>query len=456
MLLFAVDVDDEEAKANHIPSEQRRGWWEAERTKLWALLLVHPGAFVFRTRHGYRIVYLLPTPLPLRKLSDGVAWRTWYRRCLCYLIRAFGIEGDVSVSQWNSYFRLPHATRGNASAPENLEIIGDARSVGAWTYELSLDDVEGDLVVARGLAARGGAHSDKWAAFARELGGPATAEPDDAGDRRVSRPRPCGASSVGVEEAVPEVVEALAPLLAGFSDGRRSVYLAIAGALCWHGIGASSVAATCEAIARQAGNDDKIEKRRADAQDTARAFLSDKRVTALGHLLGSPLTLAIGEALREALWKREHIAARGVKRLRDMMTTPTPSSPPTAMRAFEDVVAEYVKNFDRSKLTVLAPPFGIDTAGLARKIAQKDERRRPFAIVHPRLQHAQVAFTALGHGRHATLHRGVLSVKNENGEPVCKYSARAQRVQNAGGSVPHLMCARCPEVDCVAPLCQRA
>ncbi len=122
MTLAVFDVDG----PDHVCTPE---WWAGELVKLDKLRAAHPGCFVYRTRGGYRIVYLLKEPITLRSAADGEAWEQRYLGWLGYLL-AFGIEADKACAQWNRLFRLPHATRGGV--PLDLETFGDVNNIGMW------------------------------------------------------------------------------------------------------------------------------------------------------------------------------------------------------------------------------------------------------------------------------------------------------------------------------------
>lgn len=134
---FVVDVDgpnhgDRAPDGSPLPLEaleQPAPWRAAERVKLDALLAIHPGAFMYETRGGYRIVYRLP-PFPC-----GPGWKPRYLAFLDYLEASFGIGGDRACADWTRLFRAPRATRNSRIGPEKRPTIGDPAAIGFWTYE---------------------------------------------------------------------------------------------------------------------------------------------------------------------------------------------------------------------------------------------------------------------------------------------------------------------------------
>jgi hypothetical protein len=131
---LVLDVDGAGHKANDV-------WWEAERAKVLDLLEEHPGAFIYRTKGGYRIVYLTSRPWRIIDAADDWAFACYYAAACRYLARRFAISADTSCGQWTRLFRAPHATREPSGGPELRETIGDPRSIGTWSCELTLEDM---------------------------------------------------------------------------------------------------------------------------------------------------------------------------------------------------------------------------------------------------------------------------------------------------------------------------
>lgn len=135
LVALVVDVDG----AGHAASD---AWWELERPKILDLLEEYPGAYVYRTRGGYRIVLLLAEPIRIVDESDDIAWACLYHAACRYLRRRFAIEADTSCAQWSRLFRAPRATRDASAGPEDREIIGDPSNVGVWSFSaLTVDDM---------------------------------------------------------------------------------------------------------------------------------------------------------------------------------------------------------------------------------------------------------------------------------------------------------------------------
>src|SRR5205823_377278 len=73
LVLFVVDV---EPGGHDAPMAESA--WTIEKLKLSALLASHPGAFIYTTRHGYRVVYRLAAPMVLASPYDGEVWKAQY------------------------------------------------------------------------------------------------------------------------------------------------------------------------------------------------------------------------------------------------------------------------------------------------------------------------------------------------------------------------------------------
>jgi hypothetical protein len=128
MVLFVADVDG----PDHTGSDE---WWLAELVKLDALRREFPGALIYRTRGGYRILYLLPAPRVLTSAEAVEGWRADYLAWIAALRLRFQICGDSSCHDWQRLYRVPHATRTTHGRPESRETLGSPYQIGAWTCE---------------------------------------------------------------------------------------------------------------------------------------------------------------------------------------------------------------------------------------------------------------------------------------------------------------------------------
>lgn len=116
--------------------ERTAAWVESEAGKLHKLEDAHPGGFVYLTRGGYRIVFLLPAPVPIESEADAKRWFQTYTAWRGYLKERFDIDADAKVSHWNSLFRVPHGAR-DGEVQEH-DTIGDPGRIGVWSVEVNL------------------------------------------------------------------------------------------------------------------------------------------------------------------------------------------------------------------------------------------------------------------------------------------------------------------------------
>jgi P4 family phage/plasmid primase-like protien len=130
MVLYAADVDDPIAHAEHTPAGDE--WRAAERAKVALLRAAHPGVFVYETRGGYRIIALPHEPIVLRTKADKQRWTARYLAFTRYLRDSFGMLADKACKDFTRLFRVPNGMRsgrrdvlptyGDPSAIEAIEI----------------------------------------------------------------------------------------------------------------------------------------------------------------------------------------------------------------------------------------------------------------------------------------------------------------------------------------------
>ena len=131
MVLLFWDVDDPIADRLKQPA---RPEWRAEMgPKRTALLRRHPGAFLYQTRGGERIVLRLgrPFPSPPRERKTLVGDLQPSR---LYLRREFGIVADPACKDFGRLFRLPNVARDGQA--ERHPPIGDAANIEAINLAL--------------------------------------------------------------------------------------------------------------------------------------------------------------------------------------------------------------------------------------------------------------------------------------------------------------------------------
>lgn len=148
MTAFVADVDDPVAHAQGIPA--RDEWRALERSKIEALLHTHPGAFVYETKGGYRILFLLAVPFQIVSRDDAAKWTRRYRLLCASLARRFGIIPDPACSDWPRCFRAPYVLRDGKR--EARPTAGDPHAIGVIDYE----PIDEDAATARQFAVTDG------------------------------------------------------------------------------------------------------------------------------------------------------------------------------------------------------------------------------------------------------------------------------------------------------------
>lgn len=125
MTAAAFDVDG----PAHVASPE---WRAAEALKVAALLKEWPGLYIYETRHGYRIVGVLPAPIVIEGPHDAELWKARYGAGLELLASRYGIEADPSCADHTRLFRLPHVVRDPGGKVESLPVMGDASAIGCF------------------------------------------------------------------------------------------------------------------------------------------------------------------------------------------------------------------------------------------------------------------------------------------------------------------------------------
>src|SRR5688572_30743770 len=121
MVLFIADADcalSHAVSGGHGEMPAPDDWWVQELEKLEYLRAEFPGAYIYRTRGGYRIVYRLETAHLLQSEADAEAWKADYLSWVAALRVRFHIYADPSCADWQRLYRVPHATRTRGGRPE--------------------------------------------------------------------------------------------------------------------------------------------------------------------------------------------------------------------------------------------------------------------------------------------------------------------------------------------------
>jgi hypothetical protein len=145
MVVFIADIDcaqSHAASGGHGDIPAPDDWWLEELEKLEYLRAAFPGAFIYRTRGGYRLIYRLSEPRILRSPSGVDIWKGDYLAWIAALRVRFAIYADPSCHDWQRLFRVPHATRHHAGRPEARETVGNPYQIGVWTCEPTMEERE--------------------------------------------------------------------------------------------------------------------------------------------------------------------------------------------------------------------------------------------------------------------------------------------------------------------------
>ena len=436
MQLVVFDVDDEEAHREHRPASD--AWREVEAPKQRALLEAHPGAVVFDTRGGYRVVALLEAPVAIATADDIPRWSRFYLLQLGYLSRRFGIIADPACKDWQRLYRLPHATRDGGPSPERRRVLGDLRNPGVWR-RLGAGDgaLGGEVEAAADLAEleRLAASSPKpWAVHARAAAPPTALPPRAAKPRATRTPSPVVAADLG---ALAPLALAVAGAIGELPRGcgvRHGARLAVAASLLERGWPRAAVERVLGDIARAMGKE--------AAAVVAETVGSTAERLELGAAVASDGWLranaaAVVEALE--LHAPREGAAASVRRELDAITPPEEVSAEDGAAAVREALE--LARADRA-LTIVRVTAG---AGKSYATAQHaaDAAARGARTVYAATTHA-VARDAVevlrARGVHASYAMGPLAHRDAAGEPTCKLHAAASSAAEAGVDVVKALC----------------
>lgn len=258
MVASVFDVDG----PNHQASE---GWWAGELVKLEGIL--EAGAFVYKTRGGYRMVFALPEPFPIRSPEDAERWTTAYLSACRLLKEDYGIIADTKCKDWPHLYRAPHATRDGVQI--DLPTYGDPGRIGEWDIiGEAIDEEPQKAAIVDSLIYREGVFKVPAPASA-----PAPHKRRDAAAKMLAA-------------AWPE-------------EGRHGAQLALAGGLCHDGWPESDALEFLCTVCREAGNEERP-KREKTIRDTYKAKAAGRPVqgwTALEGYVDSVVLDSVRRAL---------------------------------------------------------------------------------------------------------------------------------------------------------------
>jgi len=436
MQLVVFDVDDEAAHREHRPASD--AWREVEAPKVAALLEAHPGAVVFDTRGGYRVVALLEAPVAIATADDIPRWSRFYLLQLGYLSRRFGILADPACKDWQRLYRLPHATRDGGPSPERRPVLGDLRNPGVWRRLGAGDGALGDEVEAAAdlaeLERLAASNPKPWAVHARAAAPPTALPPRAAKPRATRTPSPVVAADLG---ALAPLALAVAGAIGELPKGcgvRHGARLAVAASLLERGWPRAAVERVLGDIARAMGKE--------AAAVVAETVGSTAERLELGAAVASDGWLranapAVVEALE--LHAPREGAAASVRRELDAVASPPEVSAEEGAAAVVEALER--ARADRSLVFVRVTAGAGKTFASAQHAADAAGRGERTVVLAP--THAvvrDVVAELLARGVNASHAMGPLSHRDDAGAPTCQLHTAATSAARAGQDVLRTVC----------------
>ena len=435
MQLVVFDVDDEEAHREHRPASD--AWREVEAPKQRALLEAHPGAVVFDTRGGYRVVALLEAPVAIATADDIPRWSRFYLLQLGYLSRRFGIIADPACKDWQRLYRLPHATRDGGPSPERRRVLGDLRNPGVWRREGGDEHLRGADGEAADLAEleRLAASSPKpWAVHARAAAPPTALPPRAAKPRATRTPSPVVAADLG---ALAPLALAVAGAIGELPRGcgvRHGARLAVAASLLERGWPRAAVERVLGDIARAMGKEAAAVVAETVGSTAERLELG-AAVASDGWLRANAPAVVVALELHAP---REGAAA-SVRRELDAVASPPEVSAEEGAAAVVEALER--ARADRSLVFVRVTAGAGKTFASAQHAADAAGRGERTVILAP--THAvvrDVLAELLARGVNASHAMGPLSHRDDAGDPTCQLHKAATSAARAGQDVLRTVC----------------
>ena len=435
MQLVVFDVDDEEAHREHRPASD--AWREVEAPKQRALLEAHPGAVVFDTRGGYRVVALLEAPVAIATADDIPRWSRFYLLQLGYLSRRFGIIADPACKDWQRLYRLPHATRDGGPSPERRRVLGDLRNPGVWSRERGDEHLRGADGEAADLAEleRLAASSPKpWAVHARAAAPPTALPPRAAKPRATRTPSPVVAADLG---ALAPLALAVAGAIGELPRGcgvRHGARLAVAASLLERGWPRAAVERVLGDIARAMGKEAAAVVAETVASTAERLELGAP-VASDGWLRANAPAVVVALELHAP---REGAAA-SVRRELDAVASPPEVSAEEGAAAVVEALER--ARADRSLVFVRVTAGAGKTFASAQHAADAAGRGERTVVLAP--SHAvarDVLAELLARGVNASHAMGPLSHRDDAGDPTCQLHKAATSAARAGQDVLRTVC----------------
>lgn len=427
MVLGLVDVDSPQEHRGE-DGEASPAWRAEQAARVDRLLADAPGLVAYETRKGYRLVGLLPEPVIIASDADAARWRATYLRRLAVLAREYGIVGDAACSDWTRLYRLPHATRTPAQGPEHRPLRGDPHRLGAWPALVDAPEA---------LAADVATLRSTWGEAVAAHVAPAPPAAPRAPRSRATVAPAIVADLGRLYGAARELAEALAELPRGGASKvrslRRQALIATAGALADQGW----PAAAAEALLARVITPLYPEARAADeARDLVASTAA--RITRQQAYAGLATLRELSPRAAEALRSCETPAERARRALGNI-PQPAELTPDEASRELAGALREAR---EARTLSVLAVTTGAGKTHAACEDARDAARagRRTAILACSHAVAAETVDRLRAWGVAAAHLRGVLSVVDGEGRPVCRHAESAEALASAGVGTVSTMC----------------
>ncbi len=357
---------------------------------------------IYFTKHGYRIVQPIETPIPAQEVEPYI------RRWLASLESA-GLAVDWHCADWTRHFRLPHIRRDDVGVRQNVHMNLERMRA------IALEPIP----------------ESRWDEVLK---------PTRSGRPRVG----CKvewASTVPAEwqERIPAIAKAIGKVRTEW----HSLFLALAGALLDLQVPPGEVPALCQAISLATQADSKTEDRIKAARSTVERVQAGQPHTAFCTLLADWPEVALTLDQAVAGTKKPTIV--------DKPAEPRVGVPAEISSRLEDVIRNAPDG-----LTVISAECGLGKSHSALKVAA-ERARKPYATEKAEgLRAPSFSKTSISIDQNKTaienfqmLMRdgilakrlfGPLSMKQEDGSPMCKYHRFAEPLVSGGQSIQWNFC----------------
>ncbi len=371
-------------------------------------------AGVYYTRHGRRIVQPLATPLPVESVETRLA--AWLLR-----LKQEGLAVDWACRDWTRHYRLPNVPReaGGRSRCINLEFMKAIELPPLPSPEENPTSNE---------SARPTESTPVRAPLRRR----------QVGEWTGTLPEPWRPIAVALAQAMPEV-----------TTEWHSPFMALSGALLGRGLPPEHLPAMIGAISMLTGRDDRIEDRHTLAKTTALRW--QQRFPITGYTTLAAQWPKLAEALDEAFASAAEAKLR--EQAREQHGAARPLSLEETTRALEEAIAHAPPG-----LTLIKAECGLGKTQAALRVAAQraakphadpkalDVRapagsKTALSVDKNRLARQCVAVLA-GHEQPALRVFGPLSLKDDEGEPVCQFHAIAEPLVAGGLRMQWELCER--------------